>query len=82
MNYKVFILAIVCVIVSSCGSGEPDTVVVVSVGPKLPPLDCNEIANRAAGDVAARGLGTSPAGASVVQKARFDCERENSRRGY
>lgn len=66
----------------SCGNSEPDTIILVPVEPKLPPLDCNEIANRAAADVAARGLGTSAAGASVVNETRANCQRENARRGY
>ena len=85
---RVNLLLIVATLLSfsSCGDSNdndapPPTVIVIT--PNLPKLDCAERANRAAVDVASRGLLTSEGvGKQAIDKARADCEEENKRRGY
>ena len=70
------------IIFASCGdSNDSPTVIVIT--PNLPKLDCAERANRAAADVASRGLVVlERIGKQVIEKARADCAAENKRRGY
>ena len=82
-----FILTVVVLTLTtlpSCSTDNdapPPTVIIIT--PNLPKLDCSERANRAAADVASRGLAPfEGAGKQVVEKAIADCEAENKRRGY
>ena len=69
-----------CTIENDAPPTAPPTVIVIT--PNLPKLDCAERANRAAADVASRGLEASGVGRQIIEKAIADCEEENKRRGY
>ena len=83
-RFILIIIALTVTTLSSCtndNAAPPPTVIVIT--PNLPKIDCAERANRAAADVASRGLLTfEGVGKQVIDKARADCEEENKRRGY
>ena len=82
MRRFILLLAVaILLIFSSCGD-DNDSPTVIVITPNLSKLDCNESVNRAAADVARRGLGTSGAGRQVIEKVKADCAAENKRRGY
>ena len=80
-RFILLLIVVISVIVFSCGNGG-DSPTVIVITPNLPKIDCAARANQVAGDVAQRGLGTSPAGQQLIQQAKADCEAENRRRGY
>lgn len=71
------VVTLAVVALCSCGSDEPDTILVAptstSTSTKLPRLNCYEIAQR-----------VKRTGAPVEQiyEAQADCIQENARRGY
>ena len=81
-RFILIIVALTLTTLPSCSNDNDASPTVIIITPNLPKLDCAERANRAAADVARRGLGTSPAGRQVIEKAKADCEAENKRRGY
>ena len=79
-----FILVVATLLIfAACGDRNDNSPTIIVITPNLPKLDCAERANRAAADVASRGLVVfEGVGKQVIEKAKADCEAKNKRRGY
>ena len=71
----IVVITLVIVALCSCGSDEPDTILVAPTNTptKLPRLNCYEIAQR---------VKRSGATVELILEAQADCIAENARRGY
>ena len=79
-----FILVVATLLIfAACGDRNDNSPTIIVITPNLPKLDCAERANKAAADVASRGLVVfEGVGKQVIEKAKADCAAENKRRGY
>lgn len=71
----IVVITLTVVVLCSCGSDEPDTILVAPTNTptKLPRLNCYEIAQR---------VKRSGGGTKRILDAQADCIQENARRGY